>query len=77
MSIQCRINVIGRSKCPSPRGKQKTMVSEVVITIANADIEGDPTIQFSKITFYIRTMTYDKINNIQVTITIHSIIPIM
>lgn len=60
-----------------PLGRQKkTVIAEMVITVADADIESHPAIKLLQVCLHIGTILKDEINYVQITMSCRSVIPI-
>ena len=76
MVIQSGIHIIGRRERPTLRRQQETVITEVVVAIADADAVGYPSVQLPQVGINISTTPQDEINNIQLSIARGSIVSI-
>ena len=63
------INIVCWRKGPTFRGKQKTMITEVVICVAKHYVECDSAIKFPEILPYIGTPTKNEIDDVKIAVT--------
>ena len=63
---QAGIDVVGGGESPPPRSKQKAVVPEMVVTVADADVEGDAPVELLQRLFRIRAGLQDEIDDVQI-----------
>ena len=75
--IQRWIHIISRSQSPSLGCQEKTVITEMVIRITDADIECNSAIQLLQILLHVGTVLKYEIDNIQIAVAGIGIITII
>lgn len=75
--IQSEIHIISRNQSPSLSCQKKTVITEMVIRITNANIECNSAIQFLQIILHVSIILKYEIDNIQIDMTDISIVTII
>lgn len=72
-----QVQLVCRRKRPAFCGQKKTVIVEMVIAIANADIESNTAIKFTQIVFHIRAVLDYEIDNIQIAMSCSCIVAVI